>query len=48
MPLVVEAAALAGSAKRLAGAGAGPDPPCVGPSGGSKGGAPDADSSEEK
>lgn len=47
VPVVVEAFSLSCGAERLAGAGAGPDGPVVGPSGETKGVGPDADSGEE-
>jgi hypothetical protein len=45
--LVLEAFAFSGGTKRLAGAGAGPDGPVVGPSGKTEGMGPDADTREE-
>lgn len=47
MPLVVSPAPLPGCAERLAGAGAGPDLPSLGPSGELQGQVPSADSGEE-
>ena len=47
VPVVVETFALSGGAEGLAGAGAGPDGPVVGPSGETEGVGPDADTGEE-